>query len=113
MAQALKIDIVTQTVTPVTINSLEDITTTIGNGCSSLNIYQYPNGDFMYYDFASLFREPIIGGFVTEGTNTLLFNNAVIIGYADGNYSDCVSQASAITSATTWYDQAYCQDAIK
>ena len=67
MKKALKIDVVNQTVTSITINDINDIYKEIGNGCDLFCCpVDFENGDTLYADDESLLRENVEGCFLMD-----------------------------------------------
>lgn len=115
MAQALLIDVATQKVTTTTLNDPTEAITIIGNGCTSIDAFKLPNGDYILYDLGASFRSNPDGGFSTTPMNWLVMGKAVVMGWDDenGTIQDCLSPSNDIATATTWYDANYCEQAQK
>ena len=100
MKKALKIDVVNMTVTNVTVDTMEDIYSHIGNGC---NLFECPvrfdNGDILYCDEEGLLHENLEGCFSFPDWKRPIVGNAIILGSDDeGDSVDCKSTIDAILS---------------
>lgn len=112
MAQVLFINVENQTVGNLTATTNNDIINQIGNGATSLDMFQLPNGDYLVYDMSAFFRTPV-GGFVHTDMNWLLKSNGCVIGYdpINGVVQDCVSTAIDVLNAVTFKDADECSNA--
>lgn len=104
MKKALKIDVVNQTVTNITINDLDDIYKQIGNGCELFCCpVSFENGDTLYADDESLLRENVEGCFLMDNWSYAIVGNAIILGTDDeGESIDCKSSPMDIYKELIW-----------
>lgn len=114
MKKALKIDVVNQTVTDITINDeIEDIYAQIGNGCELFCCpINFDNGDTLYADDESLLRENVEGCFMMDSWSYAIVGNAIILGtnFEDGESIDCKYTAEEVYNAIIWGDKAVAEE---
>jgi hypothetical protein len=108
MKKALKIDVVNQTVTNITIDDIDDIYREIGNGCETFCCpINFDNGDTLYADDESLLRENVEGCFMMDSWSYAIVGNAIILGtdFEDGESIDCKYSPMDIYKEIIWGDK--------
>jgi hypothetical protein len=112
MKKALKIDVVNQTVTNITIDEISDIYKEIGNHC---NLFccpvEFENGDTLFADDESLLRQNVEGCFLMHNWSYAIVGNAIILGTdEDGESVDCKSSLMDVYKEIIWGDKNFAEE---
>ena len=112
MKKALKIDVVNQTVTEITIGESNDIYKEIGNGCELFCCpISFENGDTLYADDESLLRENVEGCFLMDNWSYAIVGNAIILGTdEEGESIDCKYSPIDVYSQIIWGNKAVAEE---